>query len=298
MARAAAIALWLAYLLSALLSPSVPRAALGEVLKQGLYLGVFFAASDVVWSASRGLSAAAGLIPSNFILADRLYTYAGYPNSAGALFAAAFLLGVGLRRTGTKLPAWLGALFGVGQWALLTGVVLTLSRGAWVIFPFVAAWPRGWRLALALELLLLALPALAVAPPWVGSLQQRTPGAYLFLAGILLAALAGWLSRRIEGLGRRRQVLVLVTLAVVVVGAAAGSYQAGHLPEELASRLTGFTLTDRSHAEAVIWLSLVEERRGDREKAAAYLAEARSIVVNTDAIRADLGPLLGKADGP
>ncbi len=289
-ARAAAIGLWFVYLLSGLVNPAVPRAALGEILKQGLYLGVFLAASDVVWSAVRArhggapasrwapsagagglalglwgavvlmallsLLAAAGLIPCNFIRDERLYTYVGYANAAGALFAGAFLLGLGLRRMWARLPAWFAVLIGVGQWALLTGVVLTFSRGVWVILPLavtllLAAWPCGRRLVLVLEILLLTLPALAVAPLWVGSLGQRTPGVYLFLAGIVLAASAGWLCRRIEGFGRRRWVLVLF-LAFALVGAGAGSYQAGHLPEGLAGRLSAF-LTDRSVWERIEW---------------------------------------------
>ncbi len=66
----------------------------GLLTVSGLALRVWGGAAVL---ALASLGAAAGIVPSDFIIAGRVYTYIDYPNSAAALFASAFLLGLGVR---------------------------------------------------------------------------------------------------------------------------------------------------------------------------------------------------------
>jgi len=56
--------------------------------------------------------------------------------------------------------------------------------------------------------------------------------------------------------------------------------------------------TQARQAEAVIWLSLAEERLGDIEAAKVHTAKARAIAANADAVRDFVAPFLGLAGVP
>lgn len=307
-ARVAGLALWVAYLLSALLAAALPREAVQEVLKQGLYLAVFLAVSETVRSAVAverfdapegtpgrqgrhtlagpagialglwgavalmallSLGSSAGLLPfSGVVQGTRLFTFIGYPNSAGSLAGAAFLVGLSARQTWVqrgRLPRW---VYAAGQWVLLMGLLLTMSRGAWLVFPVavavvVALWPAGQRLALAGEMVMLGLAATVMAPLLARSFGRPLLGAAVLVVGIALAVGAAEVSRRFKALPRRRLVVAgvsAVVLAVILLGA---FFLVRLAPETMAQRLGGFSLSQRSAQERIVWtrdaLALVQD---------------------------------------
>jgi len=290
--RVAAAGLLLAYVLSTAVAAVAPREALGEVIKHGLYLTVFFVASELV-AAGRGFRGANGegpwwsrfasaeslllgawvaaalmgvvslagafsLLPLETVSGGRLFTLMNYPNSAGPLFGAAFLAGLGLRRSGLISGRLARYLYCIGQWTCLTGLFLTMSRGAWLVFPVALAltfvlWPPGRRLAMAGEAALMGSAALLVAPFMTRVWGQPVIGAGLIGAGFLAAVLAGWLAHRFESMTARRQALIALGLLLLGGVALSGLLVSSGLSETLAARLTGFSLSERSAWERLVW---------------------------------------------
>jgi len=308
-ARLAALSLWLAYFLSALLAAAAPREAVGELIKQGLLVLAFLLTSELVgsagamspfdgraagpahgaggqrpafagdgrrlvlggaewtalilWAGAAALSlasllSAVGLLPFPAVVGDRLWTYLGYPNSAGSLVAAAFLVGLGLRR----LSAFSGALpataLAMGQWALLVAFVLTMSRGAWLVFPVallltLVLWPGGQRLAALAELFFAGLAAVVIAPFLGKTFGNPGMGAVLIGVGCVLAAVTGLLATFVARLPGRRRLALAVAGAVLAVAVGAGFWVGGALPRTLVSQITGFSLSERSAWERLTW---------------------------------------------
>jgi tetratricopeptide (TPR) repeat protein len=297
-ARAAAAALWFAYVVSLIVAVAF-RQALQEVVKFGLYSLVFLGASELVRSgetasprqgpravvlgdagsvvvtlwgavalfALASLAAAVGLLPFEVIDKARLFTFLGYPNSAGSLVGAAFLLGLAVRRRwsgaassgGAARPGGLlSALTGAGQWVLLVTFVLTMSRGAWLVFPVALGltiwlWPAGRRLSALGDLVLGGLGAVAGAAFLARYLGQSSPGALVLAAGLALGGGLGLVGGWFQGLAARAQRGWVVGGAVATVVLAVFLMVSGALPEALVSRVKGFSLSERSAAERIIW---------------------------------------------
>ncbi len=290
--RAAVAALWLVYVLSTFVA-SVPRAAVQEVIKYGLYGVVFLSVSELVRSTTRAddlapepasalrrlvsppglvlgvwgaavilsvasLLAASGVLPFDVVRAGRLYTFLQYPNSAGSLVGAAFLTGLGLRRVWNGRGRVVDALLAAGQWALLVVFLLTASRGAWLVMPVALVvtfflWPPGRRLAAVGDMAATGLVAVAAAPLLSGAFGRPLAGVALVLGGLGVAVAAGWVARRFAALPARRQAAVVLGVLVLVGGLGAGLLATGNLPAVLAERLTNLDLSQRSAWERLVW---------------------------------------------
>ncbi len=262
--------------ISELATPAVPSA--GEATAQttpawaralrGLLAGRPEGLALLLWSGVvllglASLLGAVGLLPFQAVMAGRLYTYLGYPNSAGALAGAALLLGLGLRnaRTGSGSGArsFLGdAALAAGQWVAATVVILTMSRGAWLVLPVavlatVVLWPSGRRWAVLGDFAATGLAAVAVAPFIPGAFGVPGRGLALAALGLVLAIAAGWVARRYQRLGGRAQAAVAVSVLLAAVVLAFGLLRFGLLPPTLADRLAGFSLSERSAAERIAW---------------------------------------------
>jgi len=208
------------------------------------------------------LVAAVGLLPYDVSDGSRLFTFLGYPNSAGSLVGAAFLLGLAVRRrwsgaasSGGRLAS---ALTGAGQWVLLVAFILTMSRGAWLVFPFALGltmwlWPAGRRLGALGDLVLGGLGAVAVSAFLARYLGQPSPGAFILAAGLALAVGLAWAGRWFVALPARAQRRWVIGGAAATVVLAVFLVVSGSLPDFLVGRIRGFSLSDRSAAERIIW---------------------------------------------
>ena len=215
------------------------------------------------------LVAAVGLLPYDVSDGLRLFTFLGYPNSAGSLVGAAFLLGLAVRRRWSGATASNGrrsvfasrlasALTGVGQWVLLVAFILTMSRGAWLVFPFALGltiwlWPSGQRFGALGDLVLEGLGAVAVSAFLVRYLGQPSPGAFILAAGLALAVGLAWVGRWFVALPARAQRRWVIGGAAATVVLAVFLVVSGSLPDSLVSRIKGFSLSDQSAAERIIW---------------------------------------------
>ena len=284
--RLAAIALWLAYAL-ALCVAVAPRPALQEIVKFGLFSVTLLAVSELTRSESGHaqparvaflvwvavalfelLSLGLAFTPLYHSVArgGRLYTLMGYPNSAGALAGAAYLLGLGLRRSlasaSANSPASrssrLGAALAAGQWLHLVTLILTASRGAWLVMPAGVAvvlilWPRGDRLTPLGETAILGLAALAPAVFLPSAFAHPVLGVPLLLVGLVAGVVAGRLAGRFEVLRPKRQAALagVAVAAVVILGL--GLFQMNAIPRLLVSRLANIDLSSRSAVERLVW---------------------------------------------
>ncbi len=284
--RLAAMALWLAYVL-ALCVAVAPRSALQEIVKFGLFSITLLAVSELTRSESGRaqparvaflvwvavalfelLSLGLAFTPLYHSVArgGRLYTLMGYPNSAGALAGAAYLLGLGLRRSlgsgsansAASRTSRLGAVLAAGQWLHLVTLILTASRGAWLVLPAGAVvvlilWPRGDRLAPLGETAILGLAALAPAVFLPSAFARPVPGVPLLLAGLAAGVVAGRLAGRFEVLRPKRQAALagVAVAAVVILGL--GLFQTNAIPRLLISRLASIDLSSRSAVERLVW---------------------------------------------
>jgi len=296
--RLAVLALWLAYV-AALFVAVTPRLGLQEVVRFGLFAVVFLAASELTRSARAGdgsadgaalsrarpgsadggasgdpaallwaavslfslaslVAACAGL--SEVVNGGRLYSLMGYPNAAGVLAGAGFLLGLGLARRGGS-PSTAAPALGIqaaGQWANLMVVILSLSRGTWLVMPLagvvvLAAWPRGGRLALVVETGLLGLAVLVSAVVFPLVYGRLVPGLGLIVAGLGLAVGARWLAGRLaSGPGRRQAILLFATIVLGLVFVL-GLLRLGIVPQAMVDRLTSVGLSNRSAVERLLW---------------------------------------------
>jgi tetratricopeptide (TPR) repeat protein len=290
--RLATAVLWLLYVASLFVAVA-PRQAVQEIVKFGLYSLVFLTVSETtrsgesarlaaaerapvpseipgasgvmlaLWAscavmALASLVAAVGLLPYEVVTGGRLYTFLHYPNSAGSLAGAAFLVGLGLRRR--LLARCLGGriLYDVSQWVLLVTFILTMSRGAFLVLPVafgvtLLVWPPRQRFEALGDLALTGLAAGAVAPFLARFFGQPAPGVALLGGGLVLALGLGWLGRRYSALPPRRQLGFLAMLVVALVVGGALLLSTGALPTTLAARLRGFNLAETSAAERIIW---------------------------------------------
>lgn len=284
--RLAAMALWLAYVL-ALCVAVAPRPALQEIVKFGLFSITLLAVSELTRSESGHaqparvaflvwvavalfelLSLGLAFTPLYHSVArgGRLYTLMGYPNSAGALAGAAYLLGLGLRRSlgsgsansPVSRPSRLGAALAAGQWLHLVTLILTASRGAWLVMPagvvvVLILWPRGDRLAPLGETAILGLAALATAVSLPSAFARPVLGVPLLLVGLVAGVVAGRLAGRFEVLRPKRQAALagVAVAAVVILGL--GLFQMNAIPRLLVSRLANIDLSSRSAVERLVW---------------------------------------------
>ena len=142
------------------------RAALGEFLKNVTYLGIYFLVFIIcrqknlfciktfglekintqVWillhvllvsgtlSAAAGLGHAAGIwhVEGGY-LGGRIYSFFQYSNAAASYFMASYLLVLGLIPIAEKW--FLRPVYMIPAVILFTGVLLTFSRGAWILLP-------------------------------------------------------------------------------------------------------------------------------------------------------------------
>jgi tetratricopeptide (TPR) repeat protein len=215
------------------------------------------------------LVAAVGLLPYDVSDGLRLFTFLGYPNSAGSLVGAAFLLGLAVRRrwsgpaaSNGRRPVFasrlVSSLTGVGQWVLLVAFILTMSRGAWLVFPFALGltiwlWPSGRRLGALGDLVLGGLGAVAVSAFLARYLGRPSPGAFILAAGLALAVGLAWAGRWFVALPARAQRRWVIGGAAATVVLAVFLVVSGSLPDSLVSRIKGFSLSDQSAAERIIW---------------------------------------------
>lgn len=297
-ARVGAFALWLAYAVAAVFVAVAPREAILEVVKHGVYLFTFVTASELVLScrardddrpeavarrritspevialaawagvalmALVSLVGAVGLLRVDVVAQGRLFSLVGYPNSTGSLTGAALLLGMGvrqssgIRRNQARNGRLVEGLTDVGQWALATAFVLSMSRGAWLFFPVafaatLAVWPAGRRLAAAGDLAFAGLAAIALSPFLIRSFGRPWPGAGLLAAGVGAALLGGWLARRFQALPPRRQLWTTAAVLTAGVVLAAGLVLTRSVPSVLMGRLLGFSLSERGAWERIEW---------------------------------------------
>jgi tetratricopeptide (TPR) repeat protein len=296
-ARLGVAAVWLAYVLSLVVAVAF-RQAVQEVVKVGLYAMSFLTVSELarfrgtaagearrgerpwsrlcgpaglgllLWGSAVGLAlvsliAAVGVLPFETSAGSRLFTFFGYPNSAGALVGAAFLLGVGLRAQratgeGTSKDRLIDAGLAAGQWLLLATFLATMSRGAWLVIPGAALvllgfWRRGRRWEAVAEFALTGLVALAALPLLPRVYGQPGPGLAVLAGGLALAVAAGWLSRRFQALSSRRQALLAGAAVLAVVLGFTALAVANAFPQVFLDRLQGFSLSERSVVERIAW---------------------------------------------
>jgi len=211
--------------------------------------------------ALASLAGAVGLLPAPFeiVKGGRLFTYIAYPNTAGALLAAAFVLGLGLGRAPRAASALRAVAMDIGQWALLTAFILTVSRGAVLAAGVALAltfflWPAGRRAALLREFALTGIAAAVTAPLLSQAFDRPGPGAAFIVAGMGLAVGAGWLRRRFGKLAPRRQVVVAAAAAVTGLVLVAGLLLATDIPGTLLHRLTSFSLSELSAWQRLAWI--------------------------------------------
>lgn len=276
--RVTAGLLFLAYVASLAVAVT-PGEAARVAAKEGLFLVVLLAVSELIRSARRAEGQLSGLLytvwsaitlfglaslvasvafpGSGVVMAERLYTFMRYPNSAGALAGTGLLLGLGLRHNRPSSPL-VDSLLAAGQWVNAALLVTTMSRGAWLVLPAAALvtvllWPKGRRWALLGDLVFTGVAGVAVAAFIPRFFGQPFPGLLVVLAGLALGVGAGWVSRWYQKLAPRVQGTLAVSafLAVAVLGF--GIYRAGVLPPTLMARLAGFSLSDRSAAERIAW---------------------------------------------
>jgi len=207
------------------------------------------------------LAAAVGLLPFEVVEHGRLFTLMQYPNSAGSVAAAAFLLGLGLAQTEWGRRPMGRAVLLAGEWALLVTVALAMSRGAWLVFPPAGAftlllWPRGWRLAATGEVAALAVLAAVAVPPLARAYGDPAAGTPVLAAGLLLSAALGWIGVRLAGRAARRRVLVGGAAVVVILALGLGAVLSGAVgdaPALLLRRLQGFSFAEKSVWERLTW---------------------------------------------
>ena len=219
--------------------------------------------AQAAWAAASllallSLAAGVGLLPFQAVQGGRLYTFLSYPNSAGSLFGTAFIVGLGLGR-GWLARSRVGVTVrAAGQWLCLVALLLTMSRGAWLVFPIALGlalliWPAGRRLAPIGEVAFTGVAALAIGPFLAAHFGQPAVGGGLLLLGLAAAVGAGWLGRWFGSLPARRQVTVTVAAALAVALAVGGLLLITGIPDVLRDRLTGFSLSERSVWERLVW---------------------------------------------
>ena len=184
-----------------------------------LILHLLLVIATVITIASLGVAAGhwdfIGAYESN-----RIASPMGYANTAAAYLMAAYLLNLGLAPLAGK---WSRVLYLAPASLMLITVVLTFSRGAWLMLPplallLVVAAAPGERLRSFLYLTvtaLVAIPAaLMVDPIFRSDLPARAW--YLIIAAVILTVLLGLLVELYFNQGRRLRMVISAGGAAVV----------------------------------------------------------------------------------
>lgn len=292
----------------------VPRAAVGEALKYSAYfmvLWMFIRLGDrerwryalslplvaaALGVAVLGLGAAAGTFsyPGAFE-GGRICSSLQYPNTAATYLTAGIILASGLAgwlvggtdrgraEAGTALPRWRGlvaaGLLAGSMAVMVLAFVFTLSRGGWVVFPFLllllaVLMPPGQRTS-SLSVLGAALLGGLAAVPGLGRCLGASRGAvwtYTVLA-FALGGLLGVVARLVlqagtvlaAGPGGSRSsaipVLRRVALGVAVALVAAGlvlvlarpGAVAALVPRQLRDRVAAINLSESGARDRIQW---------------------------------------------
>jgi tetratricopeptide (TPR) repeat protein len=229
----------------------------------GLSLGLWAA---VAVFGLVNLVGAAGIVALDVMDRDRLFTLLTYPNSAASAAGAALLLGLGLQYRlgaspqpfGTSLSRLMQGTLSVGQWSLFTVVILTMSRGAWLVLPVALAltlvlWPSGRRLAPLASFTLTGLVALGSAlalSAWAGGPVR---GLVILASSMLLAVTAGATSRLFASQPARRQAIAVLATAVLAMALVGALVASDSLPPALRQRLSSFSLSEQSAWGRLAW---------------------------------------------
>lgn len=219
---------------------------------------VFWAAAAVFALAT--LLSAVGVLPAYQHIEGRLWTLMSYPNSAGALLGAALLMGTGLRRArplGTSEKIGDAAL-SAGQWLLGATLLLTMSRGAWLVAPLgfialLAFWPAGRRVLVCADLALTLLAVFVAAPFLIPVYGRPVEGTLILVGGLLLGLVAGSLNQYYSRLAPKSRLALASAAVLLLVALPVGLLASDALPDHLARRLTAFSLAERSFFDRLTW---------------------------------------------
>lgn len=267
-----------AYALSSLFA-AAPRAAVQDVVKYLLYALLFWLVQDLartrrerLWVmhalvaaalgvAVLGLGAAAGTFQYRAAWeGSRISSSLQYPNTLAAYLTAGYFATLGLWSWSARQRPALGFLYLPVAAFLFIVFVHTLSRGAWLLLPVVAAifWaasPRGARLGAALAVVASVLAAVPGILRFPQAVKAGAPGP-VWLAGLAGPALALVLQAGLRALLRlrpRAQAALLVGLAVGAVVAAFRVVPDLRAPDALVQRLQSIRVEDYSARSRIEW---------------------------------------------
>ncbi len=193
-----------------------------QALPPGLsiILNLLLASSVVLVIASLG--AAAG--NWDFIGAydgARISSPLAYANAAAAYFMAAYFLAVALIPLARK---WVRPIYFASSALMLLTVILTFSRGAWLLLPplgllLVIASAPGERMRSLLNLLVTALAAVPIAFVVDSLFQSEAPGRAwsMIAAAVILAVLLGLLVELYFSRNRKVRIVLAVSGASLVM---------------------------------------------------------------------------------
>jgi len=271
----AILALLLAYLFS-LFTAVNTRAAIGGLMKYAAYFMVFWMCYRVArqnkgieslylffYLAGLGTAVFGLLVYSGFITypyiqpGERIAGTLEYANTFGAYLGAVSMLGWSLILSNKRLI--LRAALAGGNALLLMAMLGSLSRGAWLLYPFaviafIAMVGRGKRFEASAILLASLIPGfiigkyLVAAPQYSNSLIYMV-SVYILASGSLIGIdyLLNFIGSKIKLSGRNfKLILIASVLAIVVVSLISYNQWNSYFTAGSLSRLTNITLQDEN----------------------------------------------------
>lgn len=271
----AILALLLTYLFS-LFTAINTRAAIGGLMKYAAYFMIFWMCYRVArqnkgieslylffYLAGLGTAVFGLLVYSGFITypyiqpGERIAGTLEYANTFGAYLGAVSMLGWSLILSNKRLI--LRAALAGGNALLLMAMLGSLSRGAWLLYPFavaafIAMVGRGKRFEASAILLASLIPGfiigkyLVAAPQYSNSLIYMV-SVYILASGALIGIdyLLNFIGSKIKLSGRNfKLILIASVLAIVVVSLISYNQWNSYFTTGSLSRLTNITLQDEN----------------------------------------------------
>lgn len=154
---------------------------------------------------------------------NRINSTLQYPNALASYVMGIFFLVIGLILSNDKM--WVKTIGGVCAYILFLTFMLTKSRGAQLLFPvaliiFILASPKGYRVKVAVHVVLLAIPAIGVSfiiSPYLSETAINNRASLLIVIGLITTAVLSLVLNAISALFQKTNWKIYIALVFILI---------------------------------------------------------------------------------